>query len=175
MTGTPGARNSTFRVVNDASLSASVVGIGIDAVDLDRFRGMLARRPRLATRLFTEGERAYAARATDPTPRLATRFAAKEATMKALGVGLGAFPFADVEVVRSGLDAPFLVLSGAAAALAARAGVTRWHLSLTHTDLVAMASVVAETTAHADTPADERAKQHADTPEPTRESLESQP
>ena len=49
--------------------------------------------------------------------------------MKALGVGLGAFPFHDVEVVRHGLDAPGLVLSGAAAALAGRRGVVRWHLS----------------------------------------------
>ena len=64
--------------------------------------------------------------------------------MKALGVGLGAFPFVDVEVVRLGLDPPRLVLAGSALALARRAGVTRWHLSLTHTDRVAMAFVVAE-------------------------------
>jgi holo-[acyl-carrier protein] synthase len=121
-----------------------VVGIGVDAVDLHRFRDTLVRRPRLSTRLFTENERDYASRAVDPTARLATRFAAKEATMKALGVGLGAFAFVDVEVVRSGLDAPFLVLSGGAAELATRAGVVRWHLSLTHTHLVAMASVLAE-------------------------------
>ena len=64
--------------------------------------------------------------------------------MKALGVGLGAFPFADVEVVRHGLDAPSLVLHGSALELAGSAGVARWHLSLTHTDQVAMAVVVAE-------------------------------
>ncbi len=127
-----------------ASGNGTVVGIGVDAVDLHRFRDTLVRRPRLSTRLFTENERDYASRAVDPTARLATRFAAKEATMKALGVGLGAFAFVDVEVVRSGLDAPFLVLSGGAAALATRAGVVRWHLSLTHTHLVAMATVLAE-------------------------------
>jgi len=66
----------------------------------------------MATRLFTGGELAYARSAADPVPRLSTRFAAKEATMKALGVGLGAFPFVDVEVVRVGLDAPHLVLTG---------------------------------------------------------------
>jgi holo-[acyl-carrier protein] synthase len=130
--------------VTAGSVSSTVVGIGVDAVDLPRFRAMLARRPRLSSRLFTEGERAYASRVADPTARLATRFAAKEATMKALGVGLGAFSFVDVEVVRSGLDAPYLVLSGAAEELARRAGVGHWHLSLTHTDLVAMASVLAE-------------------------------
>ncbi len=121
-----------------------MVGIGLDTVDLHRFRALLARRPRLSSRLFTDGERAYAGQTADPTARLATRFAAKEATMKALGVGLGAFSFVDVEVVRAGLGPPRLVLSGAAEELARVAGVGRWHLSLTHTDLVAMASVLAE-------------------------------
>ncbi len=120
-----------------------VSGIGIDAVDLERFRALLGRRPNLAGRLFTDAERTYAGAAADPVPRLATRFAAKEAVLKALGVGLGAFRFHEVEVVREGLDAPFLVLRGSAAIRAGRAGVSGWHLSLTHTDLVAVAVVVA--------------------------------
>ena len=124
--------------------AGSVVGVGIDAVDLDRFARVLDRRAGLASRLFTGGELAYARAASDPVPRLSTRFAAKEATMKALGVGLGAFTFHDVEVVRVGLDAPWLVLHGAADELARRAGVVRWHLSLTHTGQVGMAVVVAE-------------------------------
>lgn len=123
-----------------------VVGVGIDAVDLDRFRTVLARRPRLTGRLFTDGERAYAALAPDPLPRLATRFAAKEAVMKALGVGLWSFRLTDVEVARYGLDAPTLVLHDGAADLAGARGAARWHLSLTHTDTVAMAVVVAERT-----------------------------
>lgn len=64
--------------------------------------------------------------------------------MKALGVGLGAFAFTEVEVVRVGLDAPTLALHGAAAARAGRHGVVRWHLSLTHTAQVALALVIAE-------------------------------
>jgi holo-[acyl-carrier protein] synthase len=128
----------------DAGPAGSLVGVGVDAVDLDRLRRVLDRRTNMATRLFTGAELAYARSAADPVPRLSTRFAAKEATMKALGVGLGAFPFVDVEVVRTGLDAPRLVLAGAALALAREAGVARWHLSLTHTDQVAMAFVVAE-------------------------------
>jgi holo-[acyl-carrier protein] synthase len=126
------------------ALSAAVVGVGVDVVDVDRFRRVLDRRVHLADRLFTGGERDYARRATDPVPRMSTRFAAKEATMKALGVGLGAFPFAEVEVVRTDLDAPGLRLHGSAAALAGRAGIVRWHLSLTHTDRVAVAMVIAE-------------------------------
>jgi holo-[acyl-carrier protein] synthase len=128
------------------SLGTGVVGVGIDAVDIDRFRTVLARRRHLGARLFTAGELAYADRAADPVPRLATRFAAKEAVMKALGVGLGAFGFHDVAVVRRGLDAPFLVLRGAAAERAGAAGALRWHLSLTHTDQVALAVVVAVAT-----------------------------
>jgi holo-[acyl-carrier protein] synthase len=122
----------------------SVVGIGVDAVEVDRLRTVLARRPGMARRLFTPGEHDYARRAQDPTPRMATRFAAKEATMKALGIGLGAVRFDEVEVVRVGLDAPSLVLHGSAAERSRRAGVVRWHLSLTHTDMMAMAFVVAE-------------------------------
>ena len=126
----------------------SVVGVGIDAVDIDRLRAMLARRRHLALRLFTPGELAYARQAPDPVPRLATRFATKEAVMKALGLGLGAFGFHDVEVLRDGLDAPRLMLHGAAADLADVAGVARWHLSLTHTDSLALAAVVADRLAH---------------------------
>jgi holo-[acyl-carrier protein] synthase len=131
-------------MAEEVGRSGPVVGVGIDAVDLERFGRALQRRASLADRLFTAGELAYARAATNPVPRLSTRFAAKEAVMKALGVGLGAFPFHAVEVVRVGLDAPGLVLSGAAEALARRSGVARWHLSLTHTGDVAMAMVVAE-------------------------------
>lgn len=110
---------------------------------MDRFRRVLARRPGLADRLFTDAERAYGHRHRDPTPRLAARFAAKEAVMKALGVGLGGFSFQEVEVVSAPSGAPSLVLRGAAAALAHSRGVASWRLSLTHTDLVAEAVAVA--------------------------------
>jgi holo-[acyl-carrier protein] synthase len=121
-----------------------VRGIGVDAVDVVRFRRVLARRPRLAGRLFTEGEWSYASTGKDPGPRLAARFAAKEAVLKALGVGIGAADFRDVEVVRGDDGAPRLALVGRAAALAAARGIRWWHISLTHTDLMAVASVVAE-------------------------------
>jgi holo-[acyl-carrier protein] synthase len=122
----------------------AVRGIGVDAVDIARFRKVVARRPALLTRLFTDDERAFAEGCRDPGPRLAVRFAAKEAVLKALGVGVGAAGFREVEVRRAGNGAPHLALRGRAASLAARRGVERWHLSLTHTDTVAVASVVAE-------------------------------
>lgn len=95
-------------------------------------------------RLFTEVELAYVAPHADPVPSLAVRFAAREAVMKSLGLGLGAFGFHDVWVERAETGAPSLAFTGRAAELADEAGVTRWHVSLTHSDLVAVAYVVAE-------------------------------
>ncbi|MDQ1392637.1 MAG: holo-[acyl-carrier protein] synthase [Acidimicrobiaceae bacterium] len=120
-----------------------MIGLGIDAVDIGRFRTVLARRPGLAERLFTAGERAYAAGQADPAPSLAARFAAKEAAMKALGVGLGAFRWTDVEVVRLASGQPALRMQGAAAALASKQGVGKFLVSLTHTSSQAEAVVAA--------------------------------
>ena len=121
----------------------SVVGVGVDAVDLCRLERVLARRPALEERMFSPAERDLAA-GTQRLCRLSSRFAAKEATWKALGVGIGAVGLRDVEVVEGGDRPPVLALHGRAAALASRNGVRRWHLSLTHTDQVAVAFVVAE-------------------------------
>ena len=128
---------------------AHLVGVGVDAVDVARFRQLLARRPTFAARFFSESERADAGRAPDPAESLAARFAAKEAVMKALGSGLGSFALTDVEVRRTGGEdglsgPPVLVLHGGAARLAAERGAGTLHLSLTHTTEVAIAFVVAE-------------------------------
>ncbi|MCU1452931.1 MAG: acpS [Acidimicrobiales bacterium] len=120
-----------------------VIGIGVDLVEVDRMRRALARTPSLAGRLFTTGERAYATAARDPAERYAARFAAKEAVMKALGVGLGAFDWHDVEVVRADSGRPSLHVSGRAAELAADLGVRSWLLTLTHTTTQAEAIAVA--------------------------------
>jgi holo-[acyl-carrier protein] synthase len=129
----------------------SVVGLGVDAVDVVRFRRILARRPGFAARFFTDTEQADSRRSPDPSESLAARFAAKEAVMKALGTGLGGFALTDVEVSSAGgggptRRAPSVVLHGSAAALGARRGVGRLHLSMTHTAQVAIAVVVAERT-----------------------------
>jgi holo-[acyl-carrier protein] synthase len=118
-------------------------GIGIDAVDVERFRRSLARTPGLQARVFTESELRYLADRADPVPGLAARFAAREAAMKALGQGLGAWGLHDVSVTRDGLGPPALVVVGKAAEVAAAHGVSGWLLSLTHTDTVAMAVVAA--------------------------------
>ena len=118
--------------------------IGTDLVDVDRFRRVLLRRPGLAERLFTTDERAYAATATDPAERLAVRFAAKEAVMKALGCGIGAVRMIDIEVVRGDDGNPTLLLHGSAASRAEGMGLESLKLSMTHTDSIAHAMVVAE-------------------------------
>jgi holo-[acyl-carrier protein] synthase len=122
----------------------AVIGVGFDLVEVDQMRRALTRTPSLAIRLFTEAERAYANSTRDPAQRLAVRFAAKEAVMKALGVGLGAIDWHDVEVVRAESGAPDLVITGRAAELGRAAGVYRWLLTLTHTASTAGAMVVAE-------------------------------
>jgi holo-[acyl-carrier protein] synthase len=120
-----------------------MIGIGTDLVDLDRFRAALARTPGLRTRLFTDDEQAYAERVADPTARYAVRFAAKEAVMKCLGVGIGAVGMRDIEVVRAESGVPSVRLHGGAATLADERGVSRWLLTLTHSDTSAHAIAVA--------------------------------
>jgi holo-[acyl-carrier protein] synthase len=121
-----------------------VIGVGIDAVEIERFREVLRRRPRVRTRLFSAAEESLVGRRSDPVPSLAARFAAKEAVMKALSTGIGGVDFADIEVLSRPSGAPRLEVSGRAAARAAALGVTAWHVSLSHTDSHATAVVVAD-------------------------------
>jgi holo-[acyl-carrier protein] synthase len=118
-------------------------GIGVDAVDIQRFRRSLQRTPSMQQRIFTAGELAYVAPMADPVPSLAARFASREAVMKAMGLGLGAFDFHDVWVDRHESGEPHLNISGRAAQLADERGIETWHLSITHTDQMAIAYVVA--------------------------------
>jgi holo-[acyl-carrier protein] synthase len=112
--------------------------VGIDLLEIDRLERALERHPRLAERLFTDGERSYAARRSRPAQHLAARFCAKEAVAKALG--LTVFAFRDVEVV-AGDAAPGVRLAGAAAARARELRVTPL-VSLTHEQSMAGAAAV---------------------------------
>jgi holo-[acyl-carrier protein] synthase len=104
--------------------------IGLDLLEIDRLERALARRPRLAQRVFTDGERAYAAARARPGQHLAARFCAKEAVAKALG--LSHWEWREVEVVSDG-GAPSVALHGAVADRAAALGVSGVRVSLTHT------------------------------------------
>ena len=120
-----------------------MIGIGTDLVEIERFRTTLERSPGIKDRTFTEGERTYSDARRDPTERYAVRWAAKEAVMKAMGVGLGEGTRSDIEVVRAAYSAPSLVLPETAAAKAAELGITYWKITLTHTELFAQAIAVA--------------------------------
>ena len=122
----------------DGLHSAAVSGVGIDLLEVERLERALERRPRLAERVFTDGERSYAAARARPVMHLAARFCAKEAVAKALG--LTGWSFRDVEVVATDA-APEVRLSGTVAARAAELG-GELAISLTHTGDVAGAVAV---------------------------------
>lgn len=115
-----------------------IIGVGIDVVDIARFERALTRTPGLGERLFTAAERPL------PPHSLAARFAAKEALAKALGAPRGLL-WTDAEIVASQEGRPYLQVTGTVAAAAARLGVQRWHVSLSHDAGIASAIVIAET------------------------------
>ena len=120
-----------------------VIGVGVDLCDVGRMRATLARTPGFAARVFTPGEREYCDKRRDPSERYAARFATKEAVLKAMGLGLGACGFHDIEVRRASTGEPSVALHGRAVALAADRGIAAWHLTLSHTHTLAIAQVVA--------------------------------
>ncbi|HEY8514211.1 MAG TPA: holo-ACP synthase [Candidatus Binatia bacterium] len=125
-----------------------VIATGVDLAEIDRIERALAARhgARLRDRVFTPGEQRYCeSRGRGRAQSYAARFAAKEAVMKALGVGWGRHAaWHEIEVVRERGGPPRIELSGSAAATARRLGIVRLSLSLTHAANLAMAFVVAE-------------------------------
>jgi holo-[acyl-carrier protein] synthase len=130
-------------VPGEQAVPATVVGLGTDLVDVDRFRRVLQRTPTIVDRLFTDSERAYSTSRRDPSEPFAARFAAKEAVLKALGLGLGSVSFREIEVVRAESGAPSVLLHGGAARAATARGVGRWMVTLSHTTGLAQAVVLA--------------------------------
>jgi holo-[acyl-carrier protein] synthase len=121
------------------SVGATEPSVGIDLLEIERLERALDRRPRLAERLFTDGERDYAASRARPGQHLAARFCAKEAVAKALG--LEAWSFRDIEVTSAG-GPPQVALHGAAERRATELGVSV-RISLTHTRSEAGAVAIA--------------------------------
>jgi holo-[acyl-carrier protein] synthase len=116
------------------------MNVGIDLLEIERLERALERRPKLAQRLFTDGEREYAAARARPGQHLAARFCAKEAVAKALG--MEAWSFRDVEVIGGGDGPPKVRLHGAIEARAVELGV-EINISLTHTGRDAAAIAIA--------------------------------
>lgn len=126
-----------------APIPGPVVALGTDVVDIERFRSVLARTPGIADRCFSEGERELCARRRDPVPGLAARFAVKEAVLKVFGTGLGGAPMSEIEVVRAESGEPSLRLRGQAADRSDERRIGSWLVSMSHSELVALATVVA--------------------------------
>ena len=121
-----------------------VLGNGIDIVDVARIRDMVEEHgQRFLDRCFTAAEQAYC----DDAPKrrfehYAARFAAKEAALKSIGTGWrDGIAWTDIEVVRKPSGQPRLVITGRCAEIAAELGITDWHVSLSHTDTLAISSV----------------------------------
>ena len=125
-----------------------IVGIGIDIIEVARIREVLLRTPRFRERVFTAAERAYCeSRGALAAQHYAARFAAKEATLKALHTGWrGGISWQDVEVASHESGAPYLILHGPVLELFNSSGATATHLSLSHTTEHAIAQVTLEGT-----------------------------
>ncbi len=123
-----------------------ISGLGNDLCRISRFRRFVETdRQALLKRIFTAEELAYAQSKTDPAPHLAVRFAAKEALLKALGLGLRCgIRWREVAVVRNDLGRPALVLQGRALELFQAGGHRQIHLSCSHDGDYALATVVLE-------------------------------
>lgn len=123
-----------------------IAGIGTDIVATARIAKVYERHgERFLERTYRDAEREYCLAARDPTERLAARWAAKEAVMKALGSGWArGVQFKDIEIARDESGKPSIVLHAAAAELAAAQGIAAWHCSISHADGMAVAYVIAE-------------------------------
>lgn len=108
----------------------TVVSVGVDLIEIERIEAAMTRRPRFADRVYTPGEKEFCESKIRPWKHWATRFAAKEAVMKALGVGPGQAGWREIEI--AGSARPTVILSGNAAERARELGITRIEISLSH-------------------------------------------
>ena len=123
-----------------------IVGIGIDLIEIERIQGVYARHhDRFLNRILTDAERAYVLRYKDPAQRLAGRWAAKEAAFKALGTGVAhGICWREAEILPDEQGKPCLTFSGKAFLRARELGSVRAHVTITHSNLLAMAQVILE-------------------------------
>ena len=108
-----------------------IMGLGVDLIEIDRVRDLFDRYgDAFRRRCFTDHEWEYAGRFSDPSARLAARFAGKEAVMKSLGTGWRRLRWTDVEITGGGR--PRAILTGRAAVRAEMLGVTEVLVTITH-------------------------------------------
>jgi holo-[acyl-carrier protein] synthase len=119
---------------------------GVDIVEIARFREVASRNADFLTDIFTKGERDYCSSQKNADLHFAGRFAAKEACLKALGLGLSSagmgHSLQEIEITRHPSGRPGLSLSGWADTVSRRKGICQHTVSISHTDHAAIASVV---------------------------------
>ena len=120
-----------------------IIGIGTDLLEIPRMARALAK-PRFAQRMFSQEELALWERRGRSAAVLAGNFAAKEAVVKALGTGFAGIRPSEVEILRDAAGAPYAVLNGHARAVAEERGIARFHVSISNTETLCVAYVIAE-------------------------------
>lgn len=120
-----------------------IKGLGVDIVEIERIKKALNTHNKLCCKLFTPVEREYCSRKAVPQRHYALRFAAKEAVLKALGIGFRGVKWTDIEIRHDDLGKPLVNLTGKAAQKAAELDVGEILLSLSFSRNNAVASAVA--------------------------------
>jgi holo-[acyl-carrier protein] synthase len=125
-----------------------IVGLGIDLIEIDRIRSVYARhQQRFLNRILTPAEKEYVTQHADPSARLSGRWAAKEAGLKSLGTGLAdGIGWRDIEILPDERGKPILHLHGKAAERAQLLEANVSHVTITHSNGLAMAQVILEKT-----------------------------
>lgn len=123
-----------------------ITGVGTDIVHIPRLQRIAERwGDKFLNRIFTREEQAYVNKKSRPEVSLAGFFAAKEATVKAIGTGFSqGAGFLDINVIHDPAGRPLLSISGRTLDAAKKSGASRWHLSISHDASVAIATVIME-------------------------------
>lgn len=123
----------------------TVLGVGIDLVEIPRFAHCLSRGVAFTSLVFTNSELTLAQEHGEPLQALAARFAAKEAVLKAVGFGFHAASPKEVEVLSSSDGKPRVSLSPRLQQAIEEKGVWDILISMSHTEQFAVAQAVAVT------------------------------
>ncbi|MCX7831995.1 MAG: holo-ACP synthase [Actinobacteria bacterium] len=124
-------------------LSSQSLSIGIDVVDIDRFEGVLKRKPRFAEKYFHQEELESLRNRKNFTRHLAGRFAAKEAIVKAMGTGFSGFSLKEIIVLNDKSGKPLVRLEGKALQVCKELGIEEFALSISFSKNTVVASAVA--------------------------------
>jgi holo-[acyl-carrier protein] synthase len=125
-------------------VSVLILGVGIDIVEIRRIKSAMEGNDRFLEKIFTAVELEYLKSRNLRAEYVAGRFAAKEAVAKALGTGFRGFDFKDIEIDRTTLGKPIVILKGKAKLIAKKEGQYNIHLSISHGEDSAVAYAILE-------------------------------